>query len=100
MSQGSSGRRIGPQERRGVYRDGLSPFKGGVAIADGKIVACGDDLHLALRSSGPIPTCAGRFGDRLIMPGIIDSIYAFRASAMTTDPTSASTSSTARVSSR
>lgn len=64
--------------------DGLSPFKGGVAIADGKIVACGDDLHLA-PFIGP-DTDVREFGDRLIMPGIIDSHTHFAQGAMTTDP--------------
>lgn len=27
--------------------DGLEPFKGGVAVRGDKIVACGDDAHLA-----------------------------------------------------
>ena len=64
--------------------DGLSPFKGGAAIADGKIVACGDDLHLA-PFIGP-DTDVREFGDRLIMPGIIDSHTHFAQGAMTTDP--------------
>lgn len=64
--------------------DGLSPFRGGVAIADGKIVACGDDLHLA-PFIGP-DTDVREFGDRLIMPGIIDSHTHFAQGAMTTDP--------------
>lgn len=37
--------------------DGLEPFKGGVAVRGDKIVACGDDAHLA-RLSVPIPRCA------------------------------------------
>lgn len=37
--------------------DGIEPFKGGVAVRGDKIVACGDDAHLA-PFIGPILRCA------------------------------------------
>lgn len=64
--------------------DGLAPFKGGVAIADGTIIACGDDRHLE-----PF-ICEGtevrEYGKKLIMPGLIDSHTHFAQGSMTTDP--------------
>ena len=51
--------------------DGLEPFKGGVAVRGDKIVACGDDAHLA-PFIGP-DTEVRDFGDQLVMPGLIDS---------------------------
>ena len=50
--------------------DGLEPFKGGVAVRGDKIVACGDDAHLA-PFIGP-DTEVRDFGDQLVMPGLID----------------------------
>ena len=64
--------------------DGSQPFKGGVAIADGRILTCGDDRHLA-PFVGP-STDVRDYGDQLIMPGLIDSHTHFAQGAMTTDP--------------
>ncbi len=63
---------------------GSLPFSGGVAIADGKIVACGNDLHLA-PFIGP-DTEVRDFGDKLVMPGLIDTHTHFAQGSMTTDP--------------
>lgn len=63
---------------------GDAPFKGGVAIADGKILLCGDELHLA-PFVGP-ETDVRDYGDKLVMPGLIDSHTHFAQGAMTTDP--------------
>lgn len=64
--------------------DGSSPFKGGVAIAGDKIVACGDDRHLAPFIGEN--TEVREYGDKLIMPGIIDTHTHFAQGSMTTDP--------------
>jgi len=64
--------------------DGSQPFGGGVAIADGRILTCGDDLHL---DSFVSPATDVRdYGDKLIMPGFIDSHTHFAQGSMTTDP--------------
>lgn len=63
---------------------GSAPFKGGVAIADGKIVACGNDLHLA-PFIGP-DTEVREYGDKLVMPGLIDSHTHFAQGSFMTDP--------------
>lgn len=60
------------------------PFAGGVAIADGKIVACGDEEALA-PFIGP-DTEVREFGDRLIMPGFNDSHTHFTQGALVDDP--------------
>ena len=64
--------------------DGLEPFKGGVAVRGDKIVACGDDAHLA-PFIGP-DTEVRDFGDQLVMPGLIDSHTHFAQGAFMTDP--------------
>ena len=64
--------------------DGSLPFKGGVAIKGGTIVTCGNDLHLA-PFIGP-DTQVRDYGDKLVMPGIIDSHTHFVQGSMTTDP--------------
>ena len=64
--------------------DGTAPFAGGVAIAGGKILLCGDDLHLA-PFIGP-ETDVREYSDKLVMPGIIDSHTHFAQGSMTTDP--------------
>ena len=64
--------------------DGLAPFKGGVAVRGDKIIACGDDAHLA-PFIGP-DTEVRDFGDKLVMPGIIDSHTHFAQGAFMTDP--------------
>ena len=64
--------------------DGSLPFKGGVAIADGKILTCGDELHLA-PFIGP-DTEVRDYGDKLVMPGLIDSHTHFAQGSMNTDP--------------
>lgn len=64
--------------------DGLAPFKGGVAVSGDKIIACGDDAHLA-PFIGP-DTEVRDYGDKLVMPGLIDSHTHFAQGAMTTDP--------------
>lgn len=60
------------------------PFAGGVAIADGKIVACGDEEAL-VPFIGP-DTEVREFGDRLIMPGFNDSHTHFTQGALVDDP--------------
>lgn len=60
------------------------PFAGGVAIADDKIVACGDEEALA-PFIGP-DTEVREFGDRLIMPGFNDSHTHFTQGALVDDP--------------
>lgn len=62
---------------------GMPPFKGGVAIADGKILTCGDERHLAPFIG--TDTEVREFGDKLVMPGIIDSHTHFVQGSMTTD---------------
>ncbi|MCR4870608.1 MAG: amidohydrolase [Atopobiaceae bacterium] len=64
--------------------DGSQPFKGGVAIKGDKILTCGDELHLA-PFIGP-DTDVRDYGDKLVMPGIIDSHTHFAQGSMTTDP--------------
>lgn len=64
--------------------DGLEPFKGGVAVRGDKVVACGDDAHLA-PFIGP-DTEVRDFGDQLVMPGLIDSHTHFAQGAFMTDP--------------
>lgn len=64
--------------------DGSAPFKGGVAIADGKVLLCGDDLHLAAFIGED--TEVREFGDKLIMPGLIDSHTHFAQGSMLSDP--------------
>ena len=49
--------------------DGLAPFKGSVAVAGDRIVACGEDRVPRRFYQAPIPD----YGDKLVMPGIIDS---------------------------
>lgn len=63
---------------------GLSPFEGGVAIANDKIVACGDERHLAPFIGKDTEVCD--FGDKLIMPGFIDSHTHFAQGSFMTDP--------------
>lgn len=63
---------------------GTLPFAGGVAVRDGKIVACGNDLHLA-PFIGP-DTEVRDFGDKLITPGLIDSHTHFAQGSFMTDP--------------
>ncbi len=63
---------------------GSAPFRGGVAVAGGKVVACGDDRHLA-PFVGP-DTEVRDFGDGLVMPGFIDTHTHFAQGAMATDP--------------
>ena len=64
--------------------DGLAPFKGGVAVAGDRIVACGEDKYLAA-FIGP-DTEVRDYGDGLVMPGIIDSHTHFAQGAFMTDP--------------
>jgi len=64
--------------------DGAQPFAGGVAIVGDTILTCGDELHLAA-FIGP-DTEVRDYGDKLVMPGIIDSHTHFAQGAMTTDP--------------
>ena len=64
--------------------DGSLPFKGGVAIKGDTILTCGNDLHLA-PFIGP-DTEVREYGDKLVMPGLIDSHTHFAQGAMTTDP--------------
>ena len=63
--------------------DGSMPFAGGVAIAGDKIVTCGNELHLA-PFVGP-QTVVRDYGDRLVMPGLIDSHTHFAQGSMTSD---------------
>ena len=64
--------------------DGSLPFAGGVAIKGDTILTCGNDLHLA-PFIGP-DTEVRDYGDKLVMPGIIDSHTHFAQGSMTTDP--------------
>lgn len=64
--------------------DGLAPFKGGVAVAGDRIVACGEDKYLDA-FIGP-DTEVRDYGDGLVMPGIIDSHTHFAQGAFMTDP--------------
>ena len=57
---------------------------GVVAVRGDKIVACGDDAHLA-PFIGP-DTEVRDFGDQLVMPGLIDSHTHFAQGAFMTDP--------------
>lgn len=63
---------------------GDAPFEGGVAIAGDKIIACGDELHLE-PFIGP-DTDVRDYGDKLVMPGLIDSHTHLAQGSMTTDP--------------
>lgn len=63
---------------------GALPFAGGVAIKGDTILTCGNDLHLA-PFIGP-DTQVRDFGDKLVMPGLIDSHTHFAQGSMTTDP--------------
>lgn len=63
---------------------GLAPFKGGVAVKGDKIVACGEDKYLDT-FIGP-DTEIRDFGDKLVMPGLIDSHTHFAQGAFMTDP--------------
>jgi predicted amidohydrolase YtcJ len=63
--------------------DGSMPFAGGVAIAGDKIITCGDELHLA-PFVGP-QTIVRDYGDKLVMPGLIDSHTHFAQGSMTSD---------------
>ena len=63
---------------------GMTPFRGGVALAGSKIVACGDDRHLAPFIGGGTEVRA--YGDQLIMPGFIDSHTHFAQGALAFDP--------------
>lgn len=64
--------------------DGLAPFKGGVAVAGDRIVACGEDKYLDA-FIGP-DTEVRDYGDKLVMPGIIDSHTHYAQGAFLTDP--------------
>lgn len=63
---------------------GLAPFKGGVAVKGDKIVACGEDKYLDALI-GP-DTEIRDVGDKLVMPGLIDSHTHFAQGAFMTDP--------------
>jgi predicted amidohydrolase YtcJ len=63
--------------------DGSQPFAGGVAIADGKVVACGDDAAIE-PFVGP-ETEVREYGDKLIMPGFNDSHTHFPQGALMAD---------------
>ena len=64
--------------------DGSLPFSGGVAIADGTILACGsfEDLEAII---GP-DTEVRDYGDQLVMPGFNDSHTHFTQGALDMDP--------------
>ena len=64
--------------------DGLAPFKGGVAVAGDRIVACGEDKYLDA-FIGP-DTEVRDYGDKLVMPGIIDSHTHYAQGAFVSDP--------------
>ena len=64
--------------------EGAEPFAGGVAIADGRILACGDEAVLASHL-GP-DTEVREYGDQLIMPGFNDSHTHFTQGALVDDP--------------
>lgn len=64
--------------------DGSEPFAGGVAIADGRILGCGDDAALE-QFIGP-ETDVRDYGDKLIMPGFNDSHTHFTQGALVDDP--------------
>lgn len=63
---------------------GDEPFAGGVAIADGRILACGsqDALEPFIGSE----TVVRSYGDQLIMPGFNDSHTHFTQGALVDDP--------------
>ena len=63
---------------------GLAPFKGGVAVKGDTIVACGEDKYLDT-FIGP-DTEIRDYGDKLIIPGLIDSHTHFAQGAFMTDP--------------
>lgn len=64
--------------------DGSLPFAGGVAIADGKILACGDEESISPYIGEA--TEVRDFGDKLIMPGFNDSHTHFTQGALVDDP--------------
>lgn len=64
--------------------DGSLPFAGGVAIADGRILACGDDA--AIEPFIGAETEVREYGDKLIMPGLNDSHTHFTQGALVDDP--------------
>jgi len=64
--------------------NGNQPFAGGVAIKGDTIVACGNERYLAPFIGED--TEVRDYGDKLIMPGIIDSHTHFAQGAMTTNP--------------
>lgn len=64
--------------------DGLAPFKGGVAVAGDRIVACGEDKYLDA-FIGP-DTEVRDYGDKLVMPGIIDSHTHYAQGSFVSDP--------------
>ena len=64
--------------------DGSDPFPGGVAVADGTILACGAEKDLD-PYLGP-NTEVRDYGDRLIMPGFNDSHTHFTQGALVDDP--------------
>ena len=64
--------------------DGLAPFKGGVAVAGDRIVACGEEKYLDA-FIGP-DTEVRDYGDKLVMPGIIDSHTHYAQGAFVSDP--------------
>ncbi len=63
---------------------GALPFKGGIAIRGGRIVACGNELHLKPFIGNKTEVRA--YGNKLVMPGLIDSHTHFAQGSMTTDP--------------
>lgn len=70
---------------RAVFRgDGAEPFPGGVAIAGGRILACGTEAEIAPYIGEG--TDVREFGDKLIMPGFNDSHTHFTQGALVDDP--------------
>jgi predicted amidohydrolase YtcJ len=64
--------------------DGSMPFEGGVAMADGKILACGDDAAIE-PLVGP-DTEVREYRSKLIMPGFNDSHLHIMQGALLDDP--------------
>lgn len=64
--------------------DGSAPFRGGVAIKGDTILTCGDELHLE-PFIGP-DTEVREYGDKLVMPGIVDSHTHFAQGSLMSDP--------------